>query len=68
MNELRELREWIVNEIYPMYEEVKRQRNDRVLVTTAVTEDNKIYKAAMSVGVGIVEKIDDMLGGSHDGE
>ena len=68
MNELRELREWIVNEIYPMYEEVKRQRNDRVLVTTAVTEDNKIYKAAMSVGVGIVEKIDDVLGGSHDGE
>ena len=65
-NKLQELRDWILTELEPVIDEYERTKKPRYILTTNITEDNKILKSVLITGASIVEKIDTMMGATNE--
>lgn len=65
-NKLQELRDWILTELEPVVDEYERAKKTRYILTTNITEDNKILKSVLITGASIVEKIDAMMGATNE--
>ena len=65
-NKLQELKDWILTELEPVVNEYERIKKPRYILTTNITEDNKILKSVLITGESIVEKIDSMMGATNE--